>query len=48
MTPDNKEDPNGKNEHWIVTLYERYAKLYGDPIEQPLTPKNNGEQQPDA
>jgi len=38
-----KEDPNGKDEHWIVTLYERYAKLYGDTIEQPITPKNESE-----
>lgn len=29
MTPD--------DEHWVITLYERYVALYGDPIEQPIT-----------
>ena len=27
------------DEHWAVTLYERYVQLYGDPIEQPITLK---------
>lgn len=26
--------------HWAITLYQRYVELYGDPIEQPLTPKS--------
>ena len=26
------------DEHWVITLYERYVQLYGDPIEQPLRP----------
>lgn len=28
------------NEHWVITLYERYVELYGDPIEQPITLKH--------
>ena len=48
MTPDTKEDPNGRDEHWVRTLYERYVELYGDPIEPPIAPKKNDEQQPDA
>lgn len=31
MTPTPRTD-----EHWVITLYERYVALYGDPIEQPL------------
>jgi len=27
------------DEHWVITLYERYVQLYGDPIEQPITMK---------
>lgn len=23
--------------HWAITLYERYVALYGEPIEQPIT-----------
>lgn len=29
------------DEHWIITLYERYVQLYGDPIEQPITPADH-------
>ena len=25
------------DEHWVRTLYERYVRLYGDPIEQPIS-----------
>jgi len=32
------------DQHWVRTLYERYAQLYGDPIEQPNTPKTAKEQ----
>ena len=28
------------DEHWVITLYERYVQLYGDPIEQPIKPKD--------
>ena len=28
------------DEHWVITLYERYVQLYGDPIEQPITPNS--------
>lgn len=24
--------------HWAITLYQRYVELYGDEIEQPITP----------
>jgi hypothetical protein len=24
------------DDHWVITLYERYVQLYGDPIEQPI------------
>jgi hypothetical protein len=28
------------DEHfWVITLYERYVQLYGEPIEQPITLK---------
>ena len=27
------------DEHWVITLYERYVQLYGDPIEQPIKPE---------
>jgi hypothetical protein len=27
------------DEHWVITLYERYIELYGDPIEQPIKPR---------
>lgn len=27
------------SEHWALTLYERYMQLYGDPIEQPMSPR---------
>lgn len=26
-------------QHWALTLYERYVQLYGEPIEQPMTPR---------
>jgi hypothetical protein len=29
------------DEHWVITLYERYVQLFGEPIEQPITPENH-------
>lgn len=26
--------------HWAITLYERYVQLYGEPIDQPITPSD--------
>jgi hypothetical protein len=31
------------SDHWALTLYERYVQLYGDPIEQPMTPRATDE-----
>jgi hypothetical protein len=28
-------------QHWALTLYERYVQLYGEPIEQPMTPRRD-------
>jgi len=32
------------DEHWAITLYQRYVQLYGEPIEAPIpndtTPRN--------
>ena len=30
--PDKKEEH--EDEHWIITLYQRYRQLYGDPEKQ--------------
>jgi hypothetical protein len=27
---------NETDDHWAITLYQRYVALYGEPIEQPL------------
>ena len=27
------------DQNWALTLYERYVQLYGEPIEQPMTPR---------
>lgn len=29
------------DETWVITLYERYVQLFGDPIEQPITPDDH-------
>lgn len=29
------------DEHWIITLYERYVQLFGEPIEQPITSESH-------
>jgi hypothetical protein len=31
------------SDHWAITLYERYVQLYGDPIEQPMSPRPTNE-----
>lgn len=28
------------DERWVITLYQRYVELYGDPIERPIDPRN--------
>jgi len=29
-----KSDENQDDEHWVLTLYQRYRELYGDPETQ--------------
>jgi hypothetical protein len=36
------------NDHWALTLYERYVQLYGEPIEQPITPRDTMNKTPPA